>query len=214
MTSPVVRRRHAVRRFAPTVALLVAGAFVLASCSSPAPTPPTTTSAPSTTSSTTSTAPPTSTTTSVPAATVASCSAAALSLAEDSAKSTAGAGSSYVAYTLTNTGATACALDGFPKIEFFGPSGASGAGAGPKLSTAAQQSGAPAARVILDAGGAGAFYLVVGDVPVGGVGCSSVASIDVTPPESSEALAVPSSIDPCGPSVGVTAIEPLAALST
>lgn len=183
--------------------------MILASCSSS----PTTTTTTSTPASTTSTTLPASTTTTT-AATAAACSTAVLSLAEDNAKSTAGAGSAYVAYTLTNTGPTPCSMDGFPSVAFFGPSGATGAGAGPKLSITAQQTGSKPATVTLDAGAAGAFYLVVGDVPVDGVGCSSVASIEVTPPGSTEALSEPSALDPCGPSVGVTAVELLSALST
>ncbi|MCU1493094.1 MAG: hypothetical protein JWO62_858 [Acidimicrobiaceae bacterium] len=188
-------------------AIAVGGALLLASCSSHPATPTTTTS---TTSTTTTVAPSTTTT----AAAAPPCSTAVLRLAEDSAKSTAGAGSAYVAYTLTNTGPTPCSLNGFPTVTFFGPSGASGAGAGPKLSITTEHSGAAPSLVTVDAGAAGAFYLVVSDVPTNGVGCATVASIEVTPPGSTEALSAPSSLDPCGPSVGVTAIEPLASLST
>jgi hypothetical protein len=68
--------------------------------------------------------------------------------------------------------------------------------------------------VTLDAGASGAFYLVLSDVPVNGVGCTPVATIAVTPPGSSTAITAASSLDPCGPSVGVTSVDPLASLST
>lgn len=193
------------------LALAAAGGVVLAACSSTpvatrATSTTTTTSAPATTTS------PPSTTTTAPGAPA--CSTASLQLAEDPAKSTAGAGSADIAYTLTNSGSTPCLLDGFPTVTFYGPSGASGAGAGPELSLTTQQTGSSPSPVILDAGGVGAFYLVVGNVPANGASCTAVASIEVAPPGGKEVLSVPASLEPCGPSVGVTAIEPLASLST
>jgi hypothetical protein len=187
-------------------------ALLLAACSPsspPATTTTTTTSPTATTTTTTTTTPTTSTSVSVPV-----CASGSLRLAEDLAKSTQGAGSEDVAYTLTNTGSTVCTLDGFPTVVLFGAPAKGSTGAGPKLAITAAHSGAGASSVTLDAGAVGAFYLVVSDVPVDGVGCSSSASITVTPPGSSVPLAVSSSLAPCGPSVGVTAIVPLSALST
>jgi hypothetical protein len=199
--------------------LAVVTSLLLASCSSHAtPTPSTTVPATTTTTSATTTSTTTTTTTTtIPSTTSTTasalpCSTATLTLAQDAAKSTAGAGSSDLAYTLTNSGPTACTLDGFPDVVFFGPPTAAGAGA--RLSVKAQPSGAAPAKVTIDAGGAGAFYLVVGDVPVDGVGCFTVASIEVTPPGGTGALKVAGPLSSCGPSVGVTAIEALASLST
>jgi hypothetical protein len=115
------------------------------------------------------------------------------------------AGTSYIVFTLTNRGPTRCTLDGFPSLEFFGPSGASGAGAGPRLSITSVD-GAEAPRLVtLASDGTAEFIVVINDVPVGGVGCSTVASVDVAIPGTGEALAVPVTMRPCGGSATVDA---------
>jgi len=86
--------------------------------------------------------------------------------------------------------------------------------AGSPLSITTRQTGQSPAPVTVDAGGAAAFYLVVGNVPVGGVGCTTVHAISVTLPSSSAALPLELSLEPCGGVVGVTALESLSSLST
>ncbi len=118
------------------------------------------------------------------------------------------AGTSYTVFSLTNRGPTRCALDGYPSLEFFGPSGASGAGAGPKLPITAIDGGPAASLVIIATGQSAEFIVVMNDIPIGGVGCSTVASVDVSIPGTTEAVAVPVSLVPCGGSVTVYAFGP------
>ncbi len=195
--------------------LVAAGALLLASCASgKATSERTTTTAPPT--STTTTSPPTSVPpspgTSSSAPTLATCASSSLRLAQDQAQSTPGAGESYIAYTLTNAGSTPCSLEGFPTVAFY----ASGTGGtqGERLPLATRQSGPAPAPVTLDASEAAAFYLVIGNVPVGGVGCTRVGWVSVTPPGSATALSTASPLAPCGGTVGVTALVLASSLST
>jgi len=120
----------------------------------------------------------------------------------------AAAGSSYTEFNLTNQGPTRCELDGYPSLEFFGPSGASGAGAGLKLPITAIDGGPAPVPVTLSSGGTAEFIIIVNDFPIGGVGCSTVASVNVAIPGTSEALAVPITLRSCGGSVTVYAFGP------
>lgn len=198
---------------ATAVGLLAAAGLLLAACSSSAP------SAHRTTTTTTSTtAAPTrpgttgatgSSSTTAPAA-VAACGSGSLVLAEDVAKSTTSAGSADIVFTLTSTASTPCSLRGYPSVAFRSGTGASATTV--KLGTTT--TGPSPATVVLDSGGVAAFYLVVGNVPVGGVGCVNVGAIEVTPPGGGSPLGVAASLSACGPSVGVTALEPIGDLST
>lgn len=196
--------------------LVAAGALLLAACSSAKPAASrqgSTSTSTSTTTTTTTTAAPSSASSpgssTTPIASVATCSSAQLHLGEDSAKSSVGAGSADIALTVSNSAATPCSLEGYPSVTFF----ASAAGGSP-LSVTTRETGQSPTRVTVDAGGAAAFYLVVGNVPVGGVGCTAVRAVSVTLPSGSAALSLGLSLDPCGGAVGVTALEPLSSLST
>ncbi|MDA8290720.1 MAG: DUF4232 domain-containing protein [Actinomycetota bacterium] len=195
-------------------ALVVGGALLLAACSSPRPAARTTTSSPRSTTTTTTTGPgatgssgATSTSTASP---VAACSSGSLVLAEDVAKSSTGAGSADIVFTLTNDASTPCSLRGFPAVTFRSAPGSSGTA----VSIGTQQTGPGPSLVVLDARGVAAFYLVVGNVPVGGVGCVDVGVVEVTPPGGGSPISVDASFSACGPSVGVTSVEPLDTLST
>ncbi|HLI15892.1 MAG TPA: DUF4232 domain-containing protein [Acidimicrobiales bacterium] len=120
----------------------------------------------------------------------------------------AAAGTVYVRLDVTNEGPTTCSLDGYPSVALFGPSGASGAGAGPKLPIGTEDAGPPPQLVTLAPNGRAEFLLVAPDVPVNGAGCATVASVAVTPPGSSEALSAPLSLAPCGTAVKVYAFAP------
>ena len=191
---------HLVGRRAVLLAVVLTGGAVLGACSSsPKPVtrhhhhaPPTSTS---TSTSSTSTVPTRSGET--------TCSTGLLSIT--AAPGGVAAGTSYIVFTLTNRGPTPCTLDGFPSLEFFGPSGASGAGAGPKLSITSMDGGEAPGLVTLASDGTAEFIVVINDVPVGGVGCSTVASVDVAIPGTGESLAVPVTMTPCGGSVTVDA---------
>ncbi|MHB1783707.1 MAG: DUF4232 domain-containing protein [Acidimicrobiales bacterium] len=196
---------------------VAAGALLLAACSSAKTASPvsgsTSTSAPAA-----STSAPTTTVPSPPApsnsapttlAAAASCTSSALHLGEDVTKSSVGAGSADIAFTLTNRAATPCSVEGYPAVTFYGS-----VGGGSPLALTTRDTGQQPASVTVDAGGAAAFYLVVGNVPVGGVGCTAVRSIAVGLPPSGTPLPLAVSLDPCGGAVGVTALEPLSSLST
>jgi len=62
--------------------------------------------------------------------------------------------------------------------------------------------------VTLSTGGSAEFIVIMSDVPVGGVGCSTVASVGVSIPETSESLSVPVSVETCGGAVTVYAFGP------
>lgn len=175
--------------------LVVVGGLAVFGCGSkPAATSTTTTSTvPSTTLA------PASTTSTVPG-TPPTCSTGVLSAAASTGGSAAG--SAYETVTLTNGGPTTCAVDGYPTIAFFAPSAAGGAGAGAKLDIAVQDGGGPAPTLVtLAAKGQAEFLVLFSDVPAGGVGCSTVASAEMSLPGSSESLTFPMSISLCGGSV-------------
>jgi len=214
----MIGRSHTRTGRSPVVAAIAAaaGGLLLAACSSsPSAVKPSTTTSTTSTSPTpagSSTTPASSTTTSPRPSPTPVCPSTGLALAEDNAKSAGGAGSADLAFTLTNTTSSPCLIDGFAAVQFRGTT--TGTGPGPVLSLTTRDTGASASRVALDAHGVAAFYLVVGNVPVDGVGCATVGSIDVTPPGAGSALSVAASFSACGPSVGVTAIELLASLRT
>ena len=195
---------------------VAASALLLAACSSTKTASPvsgsTSTSVPATSTSAPTTVPsppaPSSSATTTPAA-AASCTSSVLHLGEDVTKSSVGAGSADIAFTLTNSAATPCSVEGYPAVTFYGS-----AGEGSPLALTTRDTGQQPASVTIDAGGAAAFYLVVGNVPVGGIGCTAVRSIAVVLPPSGTPLPLGVSLDPCGGAVGVTALEPLSSLST
>lgn len=163
--------------------------------------PTTTTSATTTTSQ-----PPQSTGTSSTTASALTCSPGVLGIT--SSPGGVAAGTSYTVFTVTNRGSIRCDLEGYPSLEFFGPSGASGAGAGPSLEITAIDGGRAPSLVTLAGGGSAEFIVVINDVPVGGVGCAIVASINVSIPGTNEAIGVPVAMRPCGGSVSVYAFGP------
>jgi hypothetical protein len=63
--------------------------------------------------------------------------------------------------------------------------------------------GGPARAVSIASGGHATFILSVAEVPVNGAACSTVASLQVSPPGSSESLSLPDSFQACGTDVGV-----------
>lgn len=118
------------------------------------------------------------------------------------------AGTSSFAFTATNDGPAPCSLDGFAQVVFFGTSGAGGAGAGSRLPITAQQTGSAPSVVILAPTGTAQFRLSIADVPVNGAGCSTAASVEITPPGDTDAVSIPDALQPCGPNVNITAFGP------
>jgi hypothetical protein len=152
-----------------------------------------------TTSSTTSTSTSTTTsTTAVPPG----CTTAALALSTSFGGTAAG--TSYDVFTLTDK-AVPCSLEGYPTVTFYGPAQS---GTGPRLPISDIDSGPVAKTVSLTSGGAAEFIVVYHDVPVGGVGCSTVASAEVSLPGTAAVLATPISISVCGGSAQIYAFGP------
>lgn len=187
------------RRFLRIGALVALGS-ALSACGSPqAATTTTTTIAVSTT-----VAPSTTTSTTLPPNTPPICSSALLGVAISLGG--ASAGTSYYTVKLTNNGPSACSLNGFPQLAFFTPSAAGGAGAGALLDVMVQDAAQTPAIVSIAHGAYAEFLLFVHEVPSNGVGCTTVASIDVTPPGTKESITAPASLNICGGSVTVDPI--------
>ncbi|HWD24763.1 MAG TPA: DUF4232 domain-containing protein [Acidimicrobiales bacterium] len=157
----------------------------------------------SATTSTTTTLPTVTTTTSTPSGSttpsVPECATSAL-VAQGTFSGTA-AGRSYSTVSVKNTGSVRCALDGYPTYKFLGPSGAGGVGAGSPVAISTRDSGPAPSQVILAPGSTADSILVYSDIPSGGSSCPSVASALLTPPGSTESVAFPISLTPCGGSV-------------
>ncbi len=99
-----------------------------------------------------------------------------------------------------------------------GPSGGTGPtgsapGAGGPLELGVTDEGAAPRVVDLAPKQAAGFYLQYSTVPVDGVGCQQVSSVQVTPPGGSGPLSLQASFSACGRSVGVYAVRPLADLA-
>jgi hypothetical protein len=188
------------------LATVLAGGTSLGACASsgnkPAGRHPTTTINTTTTTS----QPPQSTVTTSTTPAVLTCSPGVLGIT--SSPGGVAAGTSYTVFTLTNRGSTRCDLEGYPSLRFFGPSGASGAGAGPLLDITAIDRGRAPSLVTLAGGGSAEFIVVINDVPVGGVGCATVASVNVSISGTNEAIGVPVAMKPFGGSVSVYAFGP------
>jgi hypothetical protein len=108
---------------------------------------------------------------------------------------------------LTNHG-DPCSLEGYPTLAFYGPIKTGATGAGTRLPFTNVDSGPAATTVTIARGGGAEFIIVYHDVPVGGVGCSTVASVDVVLPGVPGTLVTSLSIPVCGASVEVYAIGP------
>ena len=183
-------------------AVVVFGALVLSACGSSNPPPPSTTS---------STSPPTSSTGTTASTTTTlaigpPCTTALLNFSASFGG--AAAGGNYYKFEATNTGPSACSLEGYPKVTLYGPSSGGGTAAGPELPISAVAAGPAPATVPVAPKSSAEFILLFTDVPVNGSGCSTVASVDVSPPGNTEVTAVPLSFSPCGATVRVYAFGP------
>lgn len=118
------------------------------------------------------------------------------------------AGSAYETFSLTNGGPTSCTVEGYVNLAFFGASGAGGAGAGPRLSVTVNETGAVPATVTLASQATAEVSMRYSDVPVGGVGCDTVASADLSLAGAAETLTFPASLTLCGGSVEVGPLGP------
>jgi len=177
--------------------MLIGAGVVLFGCGS-GPTPTTTTTSSSTTSTTavTTTSPPTSTSIALQA-----CSTGVLSAAAASGGIAAGTG--YESFTVTNGAPSSCFVKGYATLALFGPSAAGGAGVGPRLSITVTHSVSTPGQITLKTHGSSSFSMRYSNEPVGGVGCQTVASAEISPPGDTETLSFPVSLTICGGSVQI-----------
>jgi hypothetical protein len=110
-------------------------------------------------------------------------------------------------FTFTNQNAP-CSLEGYPTVTFYGPATQGATGAGARLPLTDVDSGPPATTVAVAKGAGAEFIVVYHDVPVGGVGCSTVGSVGVLLPGAISSFTAPISMSVCGGSVDVYAIGP------
>ena len=177
--------------------LLIGAGVVLLGCGS-GPTPTTTTTSSSTTSTTGVT------TTSLPPSTIAvlqACSTGVLSGSATSGGIAAGTG--YESFTVTNGAPSSCFVKGYATLELFGPGAGGGAGVGPRLSITVAHSGATSAQITLKTHDSSSFSMRYSNEPVGGVGCETVASVEISPPGGTQMLSFPVSLTICGGSVQI-----------
>jgi len=134
------------------------------------------------------------------------CSTGVLSASATSAGIAAGTG--YETFMITNGGPSGCFVKGYATLTLFGPSAAGGAGVGPRLAVTVAQSGASAAQIALAAHHVASFSMRYSNEPVGGGGCETVASAEITLPGESETLSFPVSLTICGGSVQIGPFGP------
>jgi hypothetical protein len=178
------------------VIVLIGAGAVLLGCGSGPTTTTTTSSATTTTTTPTTTSQQTTTTVALEA-----CSTGVLSAAAASGGIAAGTG--YESFTVTNGAPSACFVNGFATLQLFGPSSAGGAGVGPRLSITVTHTGVAPAQVTLRTHGSSSFSMRYSNEPVGGVGCQTVASAELSPPGSAQTLSFPVTLTICGGSVQI-----------
>ena len=113
------------------------------------------------------------------------------------------AGTGYETFMITNGGPSACFVKGYATLTLFGPSAAGGAGVGPRLDVTVAQSGVSAAQITLATHHVASFSMRYSNEPVGGGGCETVASAEITLPGDTETLSFPVSLTICGGSVQI-----------
>ena len=104
---------------------------------------------------------------------------------------------------ITNGGPSACFVKGYATLTLFGPSAAGGAGVGPRLVVTVAQSGVAATQITIATHHVASFSMRYSNEPVGGGGCETVASAEITLPGDTETLSFPVSLTICGGSVQI-----------
>jgi hypothetical protein len=117
------------------------------------------------------------------------------------------AGTIEVTFSLTNTSPSTCALYGYPGAQLLGPGRAF-------LPTFVKRGGAlsflqvPESTVDIAPGTSGYFNLGYSDVVSGGeTSCPTSSFIEITPPNDTQQLTIPASIDACGG--GLLSVSPV-----
>jgi hypothetical protein len=178
--------------------LMGAGVALLGCGSGPSTTTTTTptTSSPTSTTELTTTSQPTPTTVALQG-----CSTGVLSASAASAGIAAGTG--YETFMVANGGPSACFVKGYATLTLFGPSAAGGAGVGPRLAVTVARSSVSATQITLATHHVASFSMRYSNEPVGGGGCETVASAEITLPGDTETLSFPVSLTICGGSVQI-----------
>ena len=185
------QRGHYVGRPVQLAVMVILGALVLAACGSPAPKTTTTTTTKLSKSHVSSTA---------------SCTTPLLSMTAYFGG--AAAGGSYYRFSAENVGPTKCSLDGYPTLAFFAPSAGGGAGSNSPVALTVNEAGPSPSTVNLASHTSAEFLMIFTDVPVDGAGCTSVASVNITPPHQTGSTPIAISFSPCGGVVKVYAFGP------
>jgi hypothetical protein len=186
------KRRLASESLAKLLVLVGAGVILLG-CGTGSSTPTTTSSSsPSTTSTqaTTTTSPTTTT------AALQACSTDVLTASAVSGGIAAGTG--YEIFKLANGGPSRCYVSGYVDLAFFGPSAAGGAGTGSRINVTVSETGTTGAQVKLSAHDTASFSMRYSNEPVGGAGCDTVASAEISLPSQTQTLSFPVSLTICG----------------
>jgi len=130
-----------------------------------------------------------------------SCSTGVLTASASSGGIAAGTG--YETFSVINGGPSRCFVTGYANLAFFGPSAAGGAGTGPHLSVTVNETGVTGAQVTLSTHESGSFSMRYSNEPVGGLGCVTVASAELSLPGAPETLSFPMSLTLCGGTVQI-----------
>lgn len=113
--------------------------------------------------------------------------------------SSGAAGTVQATFAVTNVGAAACTLDGFPQLQLLNPNR--------EVMTSTTVDGQagftpaaanlPATKLRLPPGGTATFVIQFSDVPAGQSACPMAASLNVYPPSSSTAFDLTYGFSPC-----------------
>lgn len=144
------------------------------------------------------------------------CASAGLAL--DVVSTEAGAGSRYTVLAFTNTGASACSLEGYPGLSLLGEDGAARGDlrVDQSLGPYYAEAGRPD-RVVLFPGGRAFFDListaVAGEIPGETEPCRAITTVQAGPPGDAGNLEAELELNPCNGRVRVTPFRPVQELT-
>jgi hypothetical protein len=139
------------------------------------------------------------------------CNASELRFAEDQALSVVSAGATELAIVVEDTGNAKCGISGYPEISFLPNKGGLGNSASNKpIPFQVNHSGSSYKPITLVDGQRAVFYIKYYSVPVNGVGCSIVGSMEIGIPGIAGTANLSVGFPGCGPGV---VIYPLVVLN-
>jgi hypothetical protein len=132
------------------------------------------------------------------------CTAAQLEVSLDLSAGNSGLGSTYFPIDFTNTGSSACTLNGYPAV--YGVNSA-----GDQVGSAASEDDTGAGEVVVDAGGTASTYLRYIDVYNYGTGCDPVeaAGLEIEPPGTTTYTKIAWQFEACSGTATYLQVEPL-----